>query len=269
MCMQSNPTILAKDTVLTSERNGSARIIWAPASTWGALRGAPAFSLRWRVLAADSTAVARVFAQTSIDGITWEDPTITSENPIPGVGGLISSGMSGTYISGTELLWAGGMMADAPFTRLGVQVQDSDEAREVEIRLSLTMTPTFQGGNVVLGYQHTFADLNSMVGQDLGGPFDTLNIDQLMMNYNGSSDMIAGDAVTFQFKTGPSRTGPWSNVGAPSVFLHGAVTSELLPIDKTVLSNFSKVVVVSAAEGTPVGNPPSYFDVLVTVRTNS
>ncbi len=244
MCMNTDPVNLVRDAALQSERNGEAAIYWGAPNTYAAFRGAKAISLSFLVLSGTRTSVGRVFAETSLDGITW--------NSMSGTGGLISAGMttadySGPLTanpSGTTRFYAGGSLADAAFVRFGVQVED-DDTEQAELRLTLTATPVHGGGDIILDYGTDITQLSGAIGT----AFSTVDADQVSLM--GTVVGAAGtdtDALTLGLFTGSSDTGPWADTTVRLVLGDdgGTIPSSLVTsADKALLSSFCQVQFVS------------------------
>ncbi len=270
MCKNSEPVFLVRDTALQSERDGSAAIYWAPSSTWAAFRGATAISLRFQVLSGSSTAIGRVFAETSVDGITWESWS--------GTGGLISSGMtiaeynSGTGTpSGTTRFYATEYLSDAPFVRFGVQVEDESESQG-QLRLTLAATPVQGGGDINLAYNDS---ANAFPADTLvGAVFQTANLDQLVISGLGASFAPSASALVLDLYTGPTYSpstnlSTWTKVPNSTLTITEGVTvwaTTNLDPSELALSNYAALRVTSVTGGSITGGT---FSAHITARTRS
>jgi len=247
MCMKTEPVILVRDASLASERDGAPAIYWAPQNTWQAFRGVSGINLAWRVFSVNepTTGVstgdvrARVFAQTSLDGVTWDDLS-------SGSNGLIPAGISDANASGATLIYTGGAIADAPYARFGVQVEDVGVAIPVEIRLTLVATAVQSGGNITLAYGD---DIMSMTTVNPIGPvFATSGVDQVSVF--GELRSVTGgspDYVIMRLYTSASVDGPWVDSKVDLKLGTGTTipSSDVISVDKTLLSAFAQLRFVS------------------------
>lgn len=239
MCKQSEPVYLVRDDTLYSERDGSPAIYWSPANSWAAFRGASAVELSWSVLAADPTALVRVFVQTSLDGKSWDDDT--------GTDGLVSAGIAvSSNPRGAVVPYYLGTSPGAAFVRFGVQVSDiSSSPGPVSARMTLVVTPQHGGGEVVYAYGRATDTLG--VNDDVGPTLRVIDVAQMSLIgelFEKSGTIPSGSSVELAFHTAASPSGPWLALSTT------LTVTDLNPVAlasalKDQLSNYVQVRVLS------------------------
>ena len=209
------------------------------------------------------TGVARVFAETSLDGITWD--TFGGEQ------GLISAGIDETdNPSGSFRVYAAGTaLSDAPFVRLGVQIERT--GAQADLRLTIVATPKSGGGSMVLAFEEDAMSLG--VDDPVGPIFATADMAALVLSGITTTGFFpTGADLMLELYTGSNRIGlgPSNRSAVPTASLtlmegNLDTINAFLNADNLALSDYAQLRVTSIATQPTSGE----FSIDMTVRTRS
>ena len=260
MCMQSNPVVLLQDTTLQSERDGSRRIYWAPASTFTAFREGTALECEWFVHSTLNDPATSLYAQVSADGKSWEDL------PDAEAGGLLGGTITNTEAGnrGQARLWIGQLLSNASFVRFGIQVEDPDDptTQQVEITLTLTVTPRTAGGSVQVADQ---ASPGTVASDTELGPKISLT-DAKSVNFFVTSYGLEATGKFYKLDVKTAATpdaAEWLDTGLTITVTEGGVTSGILTGEAALFSNYAQVFVDDTSDSTA-----GFITIWATVRPN-
>lgn len=151
--------VLARDSDLTSLRNGAAEIYWTKPDTYEASRGARSWYLRTLILNVANNAAIRIVGQWSVDGHTWNDfvANVDGRRTLPTANPMTAAGSYSFQYTGTP-------DEHANFVRFGIEVGVTSGTDQARVRMSAEITcqpfvapylNTFAAAEVVVVSQRT------------------------------------------------------------------------------------------------------------------
>ncbi len=204
---------------------------------YDALRGMMALGVQHQILSSSPTAVAELFAQVSLDGVTWAgvDDDVTPLLPTP----LTDNGSDDVRV------FIGGALANAPFSRVGIQVSSSTADIPVEVRLSVTVTPMVEaaGSELVSGYGISVTSTPVSIGPI----FNTTDVGKVVI-FADASGLDTGMEVSLGVYTMMGSSPPnWALVSTSVLTLtEGVEVTGISGITNESLGEFAQVYVLGS-----------------------